>query len=351
MTPHLPAADAINGSVSDKTGVRLASTGFRLRGVSAGLILGVVAAGCVSHLEKDSPEQGLVASDIVVRSLCLSCHTIGEKGGTVGPVLDRVANRRSGAWLRRWLKNPAEVKPGTAMPNLQFSEADLDRLVADLVATKKPAVQSNQIIAEADTPEDAGLELMQAHDCFACHRVGATGRDNAPDLTWVGFWQDMEWEKQWLADPDAWKPGTFMPDFQLSIPEIDSIVAYLGSLQGQRHTEEQIWLEPGFKTNPRARGAFILQKLGCSGCHGKAGTAGGFRNPNAAPDQLVPDLKQAGHRYDEAQLRQVILGGKVPAKLDPTGPRPPLQCPSWKDKLSASDLGDLVFYLKSLSPG
>lgn len=323
--------------------------GMLFPGASIGLFSLAVVSACTSLVAEEPPEQKLLTSKIVVRSSCLTCHTIGEKGGTVGPILDRVANRRSGSWLRNWLKNPGRVKPGTAMPNLQFNDADLDRLVAELVATKKPKVPSAQIISAAATPEEAGRELMDGYDCFACHRVGAMGRDNAPDLTWVGFWQDMEWEKQWLADPNTWRPGTFMPNFQLSTAEIDSIVAYLGSLQGQQQAEEEIWRQPAFKANPRARGRFILRKLGCAGCHGEAGTAGGFRNPNAAPDQLVPDLSQAGRNYTDTEIGMIILAGKVPAKLDATGPLPPLQCPSWKGKLPAGDVSDLVVYLQSLS--
>jgi len=40
------------------------------------------------------------SSKIVKQKSCVTCHTIGKSGGTVGPVLNLVSNRRSESWLR-----------------------------------------------------------------------------------------------------------------------------------------------------------------------------------------------------------------------------------------------------------
>jgi len=59
----------------------------------------------------------------------------------VGPDLTHLASRgQIGAGildntpdnLRRWLRNPQEVKPGVEMPNFQFTEAQVDALTAYL---------------------------------------------------------------------------------------------------------------------------------------------------------------------------------------------------------------------------
>lgn len=63
-------------------------------------------------------------------TICVACHSVGGKGGGVGPALDGVAGRFSPADLDRWLADPQAVKPGTAMPNLGLS----DELRAELVA-------------------------------------------------------------------------------------------------------------------------------------------------------------------------------------------------------------------------
>ena len=38
----------------------------------------------------------------------------------------------SPVWMERWIRNPEAVKPGTAMPNAQVTEADARDMVAYL---------------------------------------------------------------------------------------------------------------------------------------------------------------------------------------------------------------------------
>lgn len=64
-----------------------------------------------------------------VASTCTACHSIAGQGGTVGPALDGEGKRRDRAWLDTWLKDPAAVKPGTAMPNLQIPDDERAQLV------------------------------------------------------------------------------------------------------------------------------------------------------------------------------------------------------------------------------
>ena len=40
-------------------------------------------------------------SEIVQQKSCNICHTIGKSGGTVGPILNQISNRRSPEWLRK----------------------------------------------------------------------------------------------------------------------------------------------------------------------------------------------------------------------------------------------------------
>lgn len=51
---------------------------------------------------------------------CLSCHDFkgAKSGGDLrGPDLARVYQRLNPAWITRWLSDPSQVTPGTAMPN------------------------------------------------------------------------------------------------------------------------------------------------------------------------------------------------------------------------------------------
>jgi cytochrome c oxidase subunit II len=71
---------------------------------------------------------------------CGSCHTIRgtPADGKVGPDLTHLASRRTiaalelpntPAFLRAWIRDPARFKPGTRMPKLPLTNAEVDRLV------------------------------------------------------------------------------------------------------------------------------------------------------------------------------------------------------------------------------
>ncbi|HEV8674708.1 MAG TPA: cytochrome c oxidase subunit II [Methylomirabilota bacterium] len=95
------------------------------------------------------PAEGSPAAkgrDLFRASACVGCHTIrGVSGGGLGPDLTHVGSRRTiaggmlpntPAELARWLRDPPAVKPGSLMPNLHLSEAEVTALVAYLTSLK-----------------------------------------------------------------------------------------------------------------------------------------------------------------------------------------------------------------------
>lgn len=65
--------------------------------------------------------------------VCQACHSLGGKGGVVGPALDGVGSRFTQDALRAWLADPQSVKPGTAMPDLNLPDSELDALTSFLM--------------------------------------------------------------------------------------------------------------------------------------------------------------------------------------------------------------------------
>lgn len=68
---------------------------------------------------------------------CTRCHShaaVPDSGFTtnIGPSLTHYTN--DPAFLRRWLRDPAAVKPGTQMPNRGLADAEIDALIAFLNA-------------------------------------------------------------------------------------------------------------------------------------------------------------------------------------------------------------------------
>jgi len=82
---------------------------------------------------------------IVTQGACSSCHAVSgtQARGNVGPALDGIANRRIAGVLdfsrdnvKRWVSNPPQQKPGTAMPPYSFQDRYLDAIAAYLETLK-----------------------------------------------------------------------------------------------------------------------------------------------------------------------------------------------------------------------
>ncbi|HEX2056908.1 MAG TPA: cytochrome c oxidase subunit II [Actinomycetota bacterium] len=104
------------------------------------------------------------------------------------------------------------------------------------------ADQQEEAAEPADSLARQGLEIFQG-TCTACHAIqGVTegARNVGPDLTHFAsretfagamFELDEANLAAWIDDPPAVKPGSLMPDYNLSPEEIDAVVAYLMGLE------------------------------------------------------------------------------------------------------------------------
>lgn len=86
------------------------------------------------------PQRGKAA---VERYGCIACHAmpgVTNQGSNVGPPLHKIARRaylggvvpNTPADMVRWLRNPPQLAPRTAMPNLGLSEAQAKDIAAYL---------------------------------------------------------------------------------------------------------------------------------------------------------------------------------------------------------------------------
>jgi cytochrome c1 len=109
--------------------------------------LGKPAAAAGAPLQPGTPEYA--GAQVIASKPCTGCHTIpGIPGatGTVGPNLAGIAGRPKIAGgavpntgpddLKKWISDPAALKPGTAMPKVPLSEEELNQIVAFLETLK-----------------------------------------------------------------------------------------------------------------------------------------------------------------------------------------------------------------------
>ena len=128
-----------------------------------------------------------------------------------------------------------------------MTQGDFDAWVANQLL---PAVTP-----ETGSPAEEGMEVFLAGACIGCHIIDGVNNPDpatltvpAPDLTHfasrhvfagatlpTGLNPTMaDWEESlrlWLNDPPEWKPGSFMQYLGLTADEIDSLVAYLSTLE------------------------------------------------------------------------------------------------------------------------
>lgn len=98
----------------------------------------------------------------------------------------------------------------------------------------KPGVQ--------DPAVSAGRRVFETEACMNCHAVrgtAATGRFG-PDLTHLmsrdtlasgAMLNTKDNLRQWIKDPDSFKPGSLMPAMQLSDDQLNQVTAYLATLR------------------------------------------------------------------------------------------------------------------------
>ncbi|HLF29114.1 MAG TPA: c-type cytochrome [Anaerolineae bacterium] len=81
-----------------------------------------------------APDQAAIGQALFVAKGCIACHRHDAVGSTVefGPNLTNLQARPE--FLRRWLKDPSAVRPGTPMPTLGLADDEIESLIAFLNA-------------------------------------------------------------------------------------------------------------------------------------------------------------------------------------------------------------------------
>ncbi len=100
---------------------------------------------------------------------------------------------------------------------------------------EQSAVATIELFTEQQLASE-GAALFQAKGCITCHRHddAISNKDFSanigPDLS--NYEPNPEFVRAWLRNPADIRPGTQMPDLNLSDKEIDALIAFLASENG-----------------------------------------------------------------------------------------------------------------------
>ena len=161
------------------------------------------------------------------RERCATCHNLVEGDPKMGPTLATVGERKSADWMIDHFKNPSAVVPGSPMPVLQISDAELNCLSAFLLKV----TPENAAALEA-APDFAmqGAMVYQMNMCGNCHQVNGVGQTIGPPLNGVGERRSRQWLIDHFRNPRSLVPTSTMPPYDLPPREMDAIVGYLLAL-------------------------------------------------------------------------------------------------------------------------
>jgi mono/diheme cytochrome c family protein len=181
---------------------------------------------------------------------CFGCHSIGGKGGTVGPPLDLVSKRHDARWIVAHFQNPQAVSPGTVMPQFNFTEQETRALTAFLLSLTDTNVVGFLSVPTAVNPVERGKAVFKKYGCAGCHGPDGQGgvpnpnsktAQQVPGLKYVskGYTKDelkqriLDGQREIpLLDPKKPPAPLYMPGWRATIAqgELDDLVDYLMGL-------------------------------------------------------------------------------------------------------------------------
>jgi len=158
---------------------------------------------------------------------CSACHNLTDGGPKPGPNLADIGKRKDAKWMIGHFKDPSQVVPGTSMPPIPLSDAQLNGLAAFLLKLKP---ENAEALATAPAIAVQGAQIYQDRNCGTCHVVNGVGVKLGPALNGLANRRTQDWVEKHFVNPQALSPGTIMPAFPFSSDEMKAIVSYLFSV-------------------------------------------------------------------------------------------------------------------------
>jgi nitric oxide reductase subunit C len=168
----------------------------------------------------------------------------------------------------------------------------------------------------------AGKQVWSRKNCNDCHTILGIGGYYAPDLTKIADVRDTAWLRRFLADPQAAKPGTTMPNQRLVEANVVGLVIFLDWV---RRIDTNGWpprplaqLGSAGPARPTAPAAY--QNKGCGGCHAVDGRGANGPGPDLSHLGTTP---YDGLANDSATLTR-FLADPAAVKRGTSMPKIPL---------------------------
>jgi mono/diheme cytochrome c family protein len=164
---------------------------------------------------------------------CLSCHTIGDRGGDISTAqLTFEGSKVKRDWLVDYLVLSYSIRPllEERMPVFRMPREEAT-ILADAFASfyLDPSIPDDPFAGRPQDDADPveGQRLYTSLGCRACHILGDSGGYYGPPLTESAKRLRPGWVFTWLKGPQRWRGDVRCPDYGLTDTDALRLTAYL----------------------------------------------------------------------------------------------------------------------------
>jgi mono/diheme cytochrome c family protein len=303
---------------------------------------------------------------------CQGCHVVGEGSReaagprrTFGQPLENLGNKTTYEWIYNWVRDPKHYNPGTYMPNLRLTDAQVADVATYLVGLTGPGGDGAKAQADQKASDDVLLDYMKAvlpfedakaqlakmnadekqvelgrraisrYGCFSCHdikgfeKAQSIGTDLSEEgsklvtrldfafITDIPHTSKLGWFRTKLHDPRIFDKGRVlspldklrMPNFDLTDEENSRLVTALMSFQRDIQPPAAFPARSA-RTDFLYEGRTLVHRRNCVGCHIIEGDGGDFlklvADPSLGPPMLTPEGARVQHDWLYSFLRGPI---------------------------------------------
>ncbi len=275
----------------------------------------------------DPPGDAAVGARLFSQKGCQTCHSIGGKGGHIGPPLDPYSRYASPLFLTTSLWNKgkamAEKMQQMDIPRPSFERNDVPNLLAFIRAAGKGGLE--RVYAPVGNP-GRGEKLYKTRHCVDCHAIRGHGGAVGPDLglTVKGSLMRIA-GTMWNHGPKMWaamaKRGIEVPTF--STEDMSDLISYLYFFQ---------FIDPPADVK---RGRAVYTEKQCGTCHGTPGIVEAVAPDLANVEELSTPIDFITQMWNHASSM-----GEMMQEQDVVWP-----------VLKGGEMADLIAYLLAVREG